>query len=51
MKLYHKPQMTRVALRPEEAVFKTCKTSSGGAAKNNTCKLTDPGQCKDTNGS
>jgi hypothetical protein len=38
-KPYHKPQLMRVALRPEEAVLGACKTATGGSGTGGTCSL------------
>jgi len=40
-KEYSKPKVTRVALKPEEAVLTACKTTSGPGPLKNPC--TNPG--------
>ncbi len=42
-KVYQPPQVTKVTLRPEEAVLASCKTSSGGGPVGH-CNPT-PGTC------
>jgi hypothetical protein len=42
---YVKPQIKRVKLTIEDAVLTNCKTSTGGAPKNNTCKTAGTGAC------
>jgi len=36
---YAKPELTRVGLRPEEAVLGACKTAGGGAGAGGSCSL------------
>jgi hypothetical protein len=44
-KPYIKPQLTRVTLRPEEAVLAACKNSTTGGPKQASCAV--PGGCFD----
>ena len=56
MRAYQKPQITKVALKSEEAVLAVCKTATGGNAKISSfgsCVTNnrDGAMCKSTNGS
>jgi hypothetical protein len=44
-KTYAKPQLTRVTLRPEEAVLAACKNVNVGGPGNATCTIAGP--CSD----
>ena len=48
MKAYQKPQVTKVALKPEEAVLSGCKTAAGGALRGGQCLVP---ACAAVNGS
>jgi hypothetical protein len=38
MKKYQKPQVTKVALRPEEAALTACKTTTGSGGQGGHCQ-------------
>ncbi len=38
-KTYQKPEVLRVALRPEEAILGACKTSTGGSGTGGSCSI------------
>lgn len=48
---YVKPALSEVALRLEEAVLGTCKTSSTGGPLGGTCDMVGVGGCKSLIGS
>ena len=41
-KPYESPRLTRISLRPEEAVLGHCKTSGSGGPVQSTCTLIGP---------
>jgi hypothetical protein len=45
-KFYDKPQVTRVALKPEEAVLTACKTNFGPGPQLNPCSNPGGAACQ-----
>jgi hypothetical protein len=39
---YHKPELTQVSLRPEEAVLGACKTKNSSGPGQGTCRAPSP---------
>ena len=51
MRAYQKPQITKVALKPEEAVLTVCKIPGGGGGKGGICNNAGNDRCVEKFGS